>query len=169
MVSLEEAKLQLRVDGSEFNSNITDLCDAISETLDGPDAMTGRALGDQTWEAVVCDLDGDIFIPVPGATAVDSISYFDTENAEQALTVATYFRQVVMDGGLLLEEIIPAPDTYDRIDAATITISAGGTVPKRIKQAALLILSRWFDNSDSDIPPGAKSLIDLERSGWVKA
>ena len=54
VVSLDEAKLHLRVDGDDENMLIQGFIDAAVAYLDGADGVLGRALAPQEWEVTFC-------------------------------------------------------------------------------------------------------------------
>ncbi|CDO37140.1 phage head-tail connector protein [Novosphingobium sp. KN65.2] len=170
LVTTDEVKAQTRITASSEDTLLGTYIAAATEAIDGPLAMAGRAFGSQSWLYIIPAFPSRFLIPVPGATAVSSISYQDADDATQAMTVANYYRVIVRDDGLWLElkDGVNAPETYGRSDAVTITVAAGGTVPTKIKQAALLTVAAWYeDRTMGDIPSAAQHLIDLERIGWI--
>lgn len=167
LVTATKVKAQSRIDTTADDTLIGDYILAATEAIDGPFAMAGRAFGSQTWDYVLPAFYKDILVPVPGATAVSATSYQDGDDATQSMTITDFYRVIPKDDGLLLERKTGTPATYDRTDAVTITVTAGGTVPERIKHAALLTIATWYDNREiGDVPEGAKTLINLERQGW---
>lgn len=172
LVTAAEVKAQTRVDTSADDTLIGEYILAASEAIDGPLAMAGRAFAAQKWDYVLPDFYAAILVPVPGATSVDTIVYRDAADLSQTLTTANYYRVIPRDDGLLLERKanIETPVVFDRTDAVTITVNAGGTVPKRIKQAALLTAANWYEDREiGNVPQGAQLLVNLERNGWFGA
>lgn len=169
LVSLVEAKAQTRVDAGADDALLSDYILAATAAIDGPLAMAGRAFGAQTWDYILPAFYGRIVVPVPGASAVSSSSYYDTDDASQSITLSDYYRVIIRDNGLLLErkDGIATPETYTRTDAVTITVTAGGDVPEHIKHAALLTIANWYEAREmGDVPEAAKTLVNLDRNGW---
>lgn len=172
LVSLAEVKAQTRVSSTAEDTLLGDYISAASEAIDGPHGIAGRAFGTQVWDYVMSGFCGSFLIPLPGATGIDSASYYDASDVQQSLTVSTYFYVIARDDGLLLQlkEGAQLPATKTRDDAITITVDAGGTMPERIKQAALLTVANWFENREmGEVPASAIQLVNLERRGWVAA
>lgn len=172
LVSLTEAKAQTRVTSSNEDTLLGDYVSAASSMIDGPEGMAGRAFAAQTWDYILPRLPDSFLIPVPGATSVSAASYYDTDDVNQSLTVATYYRVIERDDGLLLElkDGVQLPEAYQRTDAATFTVSAGGTIPEHIKHAALVTVATWFDHREmGEVPMAAQQLINRDRAGWVGA
>ncbi len=168
LVTLAEAKAQARVDGSDFDDQLTFMCSAASRVVDGPFSMTGKCFAAQAWNYTVSAFAPSIGIPVPGATTVAAITYFDAANSSQSMTVADYYRVSSSDRGLLLESDIGLPQTYSRADAVTIRVSNTTSVPDDIKHAALLLVGAWFDDrSVGAVPAGVDALVSLHKVGWL--
>lgn len=172
LVTATEVKAQTRVDTTADDTLIGDYILAATAAIDGPKALAGRAFGSQTWDYVLPDFYANILVPVPGATSVSAIAYYDTDDAEQALTASTYFYIIERDDGLYLQrkDGVQLPETRKRDDAVTITVAAGGTVPEDIKHACLMTVATWYENREmGEIPFAAHQLINLSRIGWVGA
>lgn len=180
LVTDAEAKLQARVDGTDEDDAIAIYISSATSLIDGPESMTGRCFGSQTWDYISPCLPRSFVIPVPGAVSVSSVSYYDADDTEQSLAVDTYYRVIPVDSGLLLElkDGASLPVTHRRIDAATFTVSAGGTVPDDIKHAALMLIAHWYNSREAvdtsaasiaDLPFAVSCLLDRYRIGWVSA
>lgn len=168
LVTLAEAKAQARVDDEDFDAQLTLMCNAASRVLDGPYSMTGRCFAAQTWNCTLAGLPTAAIIPVPGASEVAAVTYYDADNVSQTLDVGDYYRVTAIDRGLLLESDVSLPATYARADAVTFQVSNDDNIPDDIKHAALLLISAWFDDrSVGDIPPGVEALVGLHKVGWV--
>lgn len=175
-ITTAECKANMRVDHSDEDDFISALASAACRAVD---ARTGKAIGAQTWALSLYGLSSDAMLrlPVFPATAISSITYYDADDAEQSLTVSDFYLFGDDDGAYIQpKDGTSWPDTMDRPDAVTITFTAGMTPTQTMKQAALLLVSHWYENRSAtteeqlrDIPEGVDSLIGLDRKGWVGA
>lgn len=154
-ITLTEAKTHLRVDHSDEDTLIQGLIDAAVSHLDGSAGVLGRAMVTQTWQ-----LDFDAFYPKmrlrPGnLLGITSISYFDNDNATQALSASIY-SAFTDEIGPYVEEAPDQswPSTYTRADAVRVTWTAGygataASVPAAIRAAMLLMIGHWYANRET--------------------
>lgn len=186
LLSLDEAKRQCRVDFPDDNDLIAFLNSVVAEHLDGYAGTLGRALLTQTWRADYGRFPWDhrLRLPVQPATAISGITYFDTNNVQQTLSASVY--------NLLTDHVGPYasrffnqvwPVTFYRDDAVSVTFTAGyasaGAVPKRIKQAALLMVADLYQNRETvnvgdraaataiPMPLNVEALLAPLRKNWV--
>ena len=160
VVSLEEAKAQLHVDGDCDDVLIGGMLAAATAFLDGPDGWLGRALGRQTLEVA-----GDLFawrsivLPFPPVTSIVSVKYDDAYGTEQVLAPASY----VLRGSAvtpLWGTSWPVPRRDD--EPVRVRYQAGyGPVPAPIRVAILLMVEAMYDNAAgaATIPPAAGTLL----------
>jgi uncharacterized phiE125 gp8 family phage protein len=141
-VTLAEAKLHLRVDGTDEDTLITPLIVAARQYAEH---LTERALITQAWELVVDAFpSAEIRLPRPPLISITSVKYDDTAGVERTLSPTTYSPDVYSEPGWLL----PAhgydwPDTWDAANAVRVRYSAGygaaaSAVPEGIKSWILL-------------------------------
>jgi uncharacterized phiE125 gp8 family phage protein len=165
-LTLEEAKLHLRVENAEDDALIGTL---ISAAREAAETFLGRVIPERQFEIV---LDGYPetpyrfpFLPVK---AVVSIVCVLEDETEVGLTEGT-FR--LASGDRLVVDTWPegTPRTYD---AVTITVTAGTeTVPARWKQAMLLVIGHWYEHRESvnvgnivnELPQGFEMLLWPDR------
>jgi uncharacterized phiE125 gp8 family phage protein len=151
-VTLEEAKAHLRVSGADDDIYISAL---ISVARERAETFTQRAFVSQT-QAVYLDAwpCGDLRINVAPVVAVESVEYFDTDNAEQTLDPAEYYVDTKSNPARL-RPVTAWPDIYARPNAITVTFTAGygasPAVPLTIKQAMLLMVGDMFENREESI------------------
>lgn len=86
-VSLTDAKLHLRVDGSDEDSYITALISVAQGMIE---SATQRRLVPQTLEWVLQEFRRELVLPVAPAQAVVSIKYIDTTGTQQTLDPSDY-------------------------------------------------------------------------------
>ena len=182
-VSLSEAKLDCRVDHDAEDSLIESLISAATAFADAPNGVIGKALISQQWALSVkySDRYARIDLPVTPAVEIDSISYFDPENIEQSLSPENFYLYGEEDWAYIEPKLgTNWPATADRLDAITITYTAGfgeaaTDVPETIRQLIRLMIVHWYTNRSAvvtgtiatQIPMAAQSLISLNRKGWV--
>jgi len=175
LLSLAEAKEHLRVDHTDEDDLITAYVAAVSSSLEAGFGEIGRALITQTWKLYMPSLpsDGRIVLPFPPLQSVTSVTYRDTDNAEQTLSASAY-RVVAQSESGLIEQVDGAawPSTFNRADAVTITFVCGygdaaSDVPEGIRMIARLLLAHWYENrqavavgvSVDELPMAVRSLL----------
>jgi hypothetical protein len=138
-VTLAEAKLFARVDGSDEDSLIGALIAAARLHVE---SVTGRALITQTWRLVVDCVTG-LVVPLPVAPA-------------QALVDAP--DGAVLEGdGVVLAAPVSGALTVDY----TAGYGAAADVPADLRQAVLTLVAYWYEHRDSvtSAPVGFDRLI----------
>ncbi len=181
-VSLEEAKLHLRVDSDADDDLVATLIEAARNNVE---AHTSRALVNQTW-----DLKLDTFppshifeLPRPPLSSVTSITYVDIDGVEQTWASADYTVQAnagpySMPGTVALAYGASYPTHRSQPDAVTVRFVAGygadgSSVPAAIRQAVLLLIGEMYARREvaiagtiiSRIPFGVDSLLASFRAG----
>lgn len=179
MVTLDEAKAQLRVPGAftDEDGYITALILSAENYIDGRDGILGRAVISQTWTGTLDYAFPDqIEVPLPPLQSVSSITYIDGDGAEQTLADTEY--QVIKnkEPGL----IVPAfgkswPTVRSQRQAITVEFVAGygaaSAMPEKIKQMVLFLVSHWYiqrvpvnvGNIVNDIPDTFTALFNASR------
>lgn len=153
-VSLDEAKLHLRVDGADEDTLITALITAAAETAE---QITGRAIMPQTWELTLDAFPGAMELTRVPAASVTSVKYYDTTGTQITLPGAAYTLDNVDDFGLAY--VAPAygsewPETREQINAVAVRYVAGyadaAAVPQPIKQWMLLQIGAMYANRERE-------------------
>lgn len=144
-VTLEEAKLQCRVDSSDEDTLLNGL---IAAATDYVELYTGRAIVSQTWELVLDDFTDSILLPKGPVSAITSVKYIDTSEVEQTVSSNNYTLDGVSDPQWLVKASdYTWPEVADGVNNVIIRFVAGyATVPPSIKHAILLLIGQWFDN-----------------------
>lgn len=172
-VTLTEAKAHLRVDGSDEDTLITSLIEAATSAVE---EETGRALVTQTWDYSISQPSGAVALPLAPVASISSMSYYDTDDNSQSLTVGDYYLFKGTDTACVEpKDNVDWPTTKDRPDALTITFIAGqaaADVPQALKQAVLLLIAHWFENREPvgkmDAAPLAYDYLTAQyKLGWV--
>jgi uncharacterized phiE125 gp8 family phage protein len=117
-----------------------------------------RAYITQTWELWLDDWpEGDyIQIPLPPLQSVSSVKYYDTDDTENTFSTDDYFVDTKSEPGrvsLNYGEVWPTT-TLRPANGVCVTFVAGygdnrSDVPKKVKQAMLLLISGWYENRES--------------------
>jgi uncharacterized phiE125 gp8 family phage protein len=159
VVNLVDMKAYLRVEHDVENELIEGLIAAAVQHFDGRDGVLGRALHQQSWEYRLRRFWGkQIRIPLPPLVSVDSVQYYDDNNALQTLVTSRY--ETVGIGGqqcgaIRLQDGETWPTVYDRGEAVIISFTAGyavnsspveGAVPQPIRIAIMMLVAHWYVN-----------------------
>jgi uncharacterized phiE125 gp8 family phage protein len=172
-VTLAEAKAHLRVDGSDEDDLITALVEAATSAVE---EETGRALVTQTWDYAVAQPSGKVYLPLHPVASVSTLTYYDTADSAQTLTVSDYYLFKGPDKAWLEpKDNVDWPEMKDRADALTVTFVAGqavADVPQALKQAVLLLVAHWFEHREavgdtSELPLAYGYLTAQHKLGWV--
>lgn len=163
IVALEVAKDHLDVDGDHDDAMIERLVLAAQATIEGPRGI-GVAAGASTWRASLdaWPLDGVIRIPLRPVTSIVSISYVDTAGATQTLLAAA--EPWIADLDRTPAIVVPPyaqtwPVARCQPGAIKVTFTAGDVSKfPDLAQAALLMLSDWYDNRGSLTDVGQREL-----------
>ena len=171
-VSVEDAKLHLRIDGDAENVTIERLVKAATSNAE---RLTNRAFITQRWALTLDRFPGGnqpIKIPLPPLKSVEAIKYFDSADAEQTLPASDY----VVDPTGLVGKVQPAwqkswPATSGRPMAVRIEFTAGygeaAAVPADIVSAILLLVGSLDQNREAvvigtivnELPMGVEYLL----------
>lgn len=177
-VALDEAKDHLRVINGDYDALIMSLLEAATEFCE---AATSRALRishtlTQSYGAWPC---GRVLFDRQPVSAITHVKYYDTTPTLQTLSSAYYRLHQSSEAAAYLEfdDSFTAPALDDRDDAVIVTYTAGyGTiaaVPKRAKQAILLLVGHWFahgeavniGNITTEVPMGTAALLQSLDAG----
>lgn len=173
VVSLDDAKVHLRVDFEDDNDYISGLVAAAIGILDGPAGWLGRAIVTQTLELRGDGFGvGDICLPFPPVIDVVSVGYVDPDGSEQIVPEADY-RLVGQPNMPRLELAYGAQWPVVRRQSESVRVQydagygAAEDVPAPIKWAILLMIGHWYANREAvaigqtaiEIPLAARALL----------
>lgn len=160
-VSLTEVKAHCRVDGTDSDTVLTALLNAAVDHLDGWSGILGRCLVTQTWRQDFASF-GCLRLPLGPVSSIDTITYFDDENAQQTLPDSIYtLRSDALGAFVDLKPDQAWPSVYNRADAVSVTFIAGtaaADVPAAIKAAIMLLVSHWNEHREAAIEGGVSEL-----------
>jgi uncharacterized phiE125 gp8 family phage protein len=153
-VSLAEAKLHLRVDGSDDDALITRLISAAREQAEHE---LDRSVAPQTLELRLDAFpSGAIRLPRGPVTEIVSVVYVDADGAEQTIAGTNYsIDDAQIDAWLLPDYDYDWPSTRDEANAVRVRYAAGWTTcPSAVKQWILLAVGTMYAyrEADSDRP-----------------
>jgi uncharacterized phiE125 gp8 family phage protein len=167
-VSLETAKLYLRVDGTADDAEITRLIKSARETCE---EISRRAFITQTWEMILdawpCDLRLKFYRPP--LQSVTSVKYLDQNNVEH--TWIDYIVDARSDPGVIVFNTLPS-DTLRKSGAIAIRFVAGygaaaTNVPQRVIDAILGLIAYRYENREAPgVPAYIREAMMSERTVW---
>lgn len=180
-LSLNDAKLHLRVDGTAEDTMISAYLQAARELCE---EYTGRSLITQTWQLKLDDFPGnrrnphyvDSVIELPRAAPlqnVSSIQYIDANGATQTLDSDIYDVDThSTPGRVILAYGKSWPSTRNQQHAVTVSYVTGygdaaSDVPERFVQAIRLLLGDWYENRET--VSFANNVYELPMVGAAKA
>ena len=179
-ITLDEAKLQCRVDTSDEDALLAHYITAARGLVE---AESGRALLTQTWEMRIDGWyefgDGIIRLPYAPTQQVEGIVWLDSDGVSHTVDPNTY----LVDTSSLPPRIVPVsswPTTPEMVSIAGIRITfvAGweerDKVPAWAKQAILLLVAHWYENREAvasvgnprDLPIAVDRLLAAHRVWW---
>jgi uncharacterized phiE125 gp8 family phage protein len=155
VVTLAEAKAQLRIDHDDEDDLITSLIAAAVAHLDGYSGILGRALVTQTWRQDFDGFDQELVLPLPVAGITSVKWYDDASTPVEAIVVSTNYELQLDNRGSFLRFIddFDYPSNLAETRALRVTFTAGygpaSAVPQNIKQWILVNVARQFDDRSS--------------------
>jgi uncharacterized phiE125 gp8 family phage protein len=163
-ITVQSVKEQLRIDYSDEDDYI-DLC--ISTARVWAEEYTNRKLITQTWNLYLDRFPFEIVVPFGSLQSINSIQYYDTNNALQTLPSNEYD----VDTAAVLGKIRPAdgyswPAVYNRYNPIVINFDCGygdtaARVPAPIVHGLKYTVAQLFENRESmqGLPDAVKSLL----------
>jgi len=154
-VTLDAAKAHCSVETSDWDTQFNAWIAAATAMAE---AVTGRAIGTQTWEYSLPGFVDTISLPKGPVTSVVSITYLDANRASQTLATSYYLTDLVSDPQAIVRDPNTIwPDTaYGVPNAVTVQFQTGfSAVPPMIAQAVLLTIANWWMNREAGALPDA--------------
>lgn len=153
-VTLAEAKLHLREDGTDSDTLITAYLGAATQLAE---QATGRALMPQTWELTLDEFPDAFELTRVPATSVTSLTYRDVDGVQQTLGTTLYTLDNSDDYGKAY--VVPIyggawPASRDQINAVALRYVAGyvnaAAVPESIKAWIKLQVGAMYENRQAE-------------------
>jgi uncharacterized phiE125 gp8 family phage protein len=154
-VTLAEAKLHCRVDGTDDDALITALITSATEMCE---QQTGRALMTQTWLLTLDEFPTEIELTRVPVQSISSVTYTDTAGATQTLSTGSNWRLLDL-GDFSMARIVPVygytwPATRAQNNVVSVQYVAGyasaAAVPESIKQWIKLMVSTMYENRETE-------------------
>ncbi len=148
-VSVDEAKLHLRIIGSDENAYLEALIKAARQKVE---LDTGRALITQRWKAILDDFPGSRFIVLPKTplSSVVSVKYYNSSGVLTTISSADYLvHTATTPGAIELRSGLSWPVTREEAQAVEILFeagygAAGAAVEHQLRHAIKFLVSHWF-------------------------
>lgn len=166
-VTLEEAKLHLRVEDDGDDGLIRGLIAGAVSYLDGWTGILGRCLVEQTWRVDFDTFGRCMRIPLWPIIEIESITW--RNEAGQVATIAdeNYALRTDERGAYVhWDKAYSFPSGLYESAAVSVLVKAGypndendvSTVPAALKVAILLLVGTWFDNREATVSGNASEL-----------
>lgn len=154
VVTLDEAKLHLRVEHDAENTLIERIVAAATERAE---EIQSRAFVKRTYRLTVPRFPRGriIHLPRPPLQSVTSITYVDTDGATQTLAAESYRLDTdAVPGRVILARDGEWPATADEPDAVQVTYVAGygddgSAVPEEQRAAVLLFVGHLYESREA--------------------
>lgn len=154
-ITLEEAKIHLREDGTEQDGWITRTITAAREFCE---TFQGRAYIPRTFRLGLERFPAgrSIYLPRPPLQSVAGITYTLADGTEKTLDPALYLVETTSEPGAI--HLRPgaswpgatlAPGLPVQVEF-TAGYSSSSAVPRRVVQAQLLLIGHWFENREAE-------------------
>jgi uncharacterized phiE125 gp8 family phage protein len=162
-ISLDEAKLHLRVTNTSEDTFIEGCIDAAVSHLDGWSGILGRALFTQTWRQDFGCFSDKLRLPLTPVASITHVKYYDGDNALQTLSSSVY--QLFNDALGPYVGLAPDQDwvtTYDRPEAVAVTFVCGSdatAVPASIRAALLLMVGDLYAHRETLLVGSVSSVL----------
>lgn len=141
-ISLAEAKLQAKIDGTELDTLLPVF---IKSAREAAEHELGRALITQTWRLTLDEFPcAEIELPKPKVLSIVSVGYVDADGVDQVVSSANYtLDNAQLPGWVLPAEDFDWPSTRAIANAVTVDFTAGygpaaTDVPASVRQWMLL-------------------------------
>ena len=155
VVTLDEARLHLRVDSYDESDLITALVEAATAQAE---AYCRRRFVTQQWRLTLGAFpSGAIVLPWPPLVSVESVAYLDQNGVLQVVAPADYAVRTAVTPG----EVVPAygktwPTARAEPDAVRIDFTCGygaaAAVPHAVRRAVLLVVGTLYANRETVAP-----------------
>jgi uncharacterized phiE125 gp8 family phage protein len=167
-ISIDEAKLHLRVDFDDDDTLIADLVAAAREYVE---AATSRRFVTTALRIEGSRFDTEMWLPGAPLIAVQSVKYLDANGSQQTLSASNYDVVTNVEPGMVRRSSTGYWPTHKESPVAVqVNYTAGygtaSSVPPPAKAAIKLLVGHWYAQREAaanpmqEIPFGAQALID---------
>ena len=169
-----EAKLYLRLDGSEDDAVVMMLIDAATDHVQNE---INQQLVPATLSITIDAFPNarEIRLPRPPLRSVEAIRYFNPNGTEQVMPSSSFdVDEISKPGRIVLKPGVSWPATDGRPGAITIEFDAGPTsdqpVPASLRQAIRFFVGQWFEHREgatdrriTEVPFAVRAILDNHR------
>ena len=157
-VTVDDAKVFLRVDGAEEDTLIESLIAAAVDHLDGRSGVLGRCMVTQVWRYQAQCLNAQFDFDMPGATAA-TVRFVDDAGEAQAVTVADdQLVQTVRGSSLIIADGDPLAEWRGPVTLEVTFGTAVEDVPPALVQAVRMLVAHWYANREAVVTGSAAPL-----------
>lgn len=174
LISLQEAKDQMRVIEDDDDALIQALILAASGYLDGPEGVCGRCVirtGLRLMSSGFPEAGGRLELPFPNLLSVESVKYYDSTGALKTLAPEEYRLAGVGHYGFI--ELVAGdwPRTHAGMsEAVQIDYTAGyggaDAIPEALKHAVKLHVSQLYEHTDAAMTLESSASIEAPPNGY---
>lgn len=117
-----------------------------------------------------------IELPMPPLIAVELVQTLDMDGAETTLASNGYRVNTAREPARVKLLEVPSEATQARVTYHAGYGTAGSSVPARMRQAILLLVTHWFANREpvsvgmsqvAELPFSVRALLDINRVSWL--
>lgn len=154
-ISVADGRRHLRIEHNNHDDLVEDLIWGAARAFE---KRANVCLSAQTWKAFLPKFDAEIELWKSPITSIQSIRYFDSDNALATLSTSDYYSNVNTGS---MSDSSPRPavifvdnieSTYTRDDAVQINFTAGyTTIDYDVKQALLSWVYRKYENPNDPV------------------
>jgi uncharacterized phiE125 gp8 family phage protein len=178
IVTWEEAKAHLRLDGDEEQTYVEGLIAAAQGWIEGPDGWLGRALGVQTLEVSLERFCSAFMLPILPVISIVEVRYRDASGVQAVVPAETYGltgRVLSVVGGAAWPATGVFTDAvkvrylagYGRMEGDGEAATMVNDAPAPIRHAILLLVGQWFafrsnvaeDGAPAQLPFAVEALL----------
>lgn len=175
IITTAEAKVHLRVDGSDEDALIASLVSAATAHLDGWSGILGRCLVTQTWRQDFDAFCPRLRLPLIAATITELRAFADDDDTGSVVTASNYeLLEDALGSYVRFADDYSFPSSVRETRGVRVTFAAGygaaTAVPASIKAAMLLMIGHWYKNREAvtetsavDLPYAVDALIATYR------
>lgn len=173
LVSLAEARTWCGISAGETGWDGL-LADLIAMATEEVEQITGRALGQQTWEVYADAFADELLLEKGPVISVTSVKYTDLNGAEQTASVSLYATDTIgLPARIVLLDGESWPEAKAVPNAVRIRFVTGHVAEDKevraIKAAiAMAVAARW-ENRTAEFPKAAAAMLEPYRTLWVAA
>lgn len=166
-ITLAQAKAQCRVDTDDENDDLELLIDAVTDYLDGPAGILGRAIITQTWLLELDFWPPALALPVEPVQSV-AVTWLNEAGDATVMDPASYVLEVSPGARPVLRWVeginlpVPGGQTYPIRFTIVAGFGAAADVPSSVKKAMLRLVEHWHIGQmagNDSMPPQVSALL----------